>query len=101
MSIIGQHMGVMTEEEKRKLSEVYSQLIFLEKEIEWSMERGTAWNSVKWTTHCGVTIVTMWDKEPLLSNLGHAMILEIMGIGPAKYCIINNPIPNLRTEYFF
>ena len=98
MSIVCQYMGVMKEEKKRELSEIYSQLIFPKKENEWSMEIRTAWDNVKWTTLYGVTFVTMWDEEHLLSNICLAMILEIMGIGPSKYCIINNTIPKFETK---
>ena len=62
------------------------------------MEIGTAWDNVKWNTLYGVTFVTMWDEEHLLSNICLAIILEIMGIGPSKYCIINNTIPNFETK---
>ena len=47
MSIVCQYMGVMKEEKKRELSEIYSQLIFPKKENEWSMEIGIAWDNVK------------------------------------------------------
>ena len=42
--------------------------------------------------------MTMWDEEHLLSNIRLAMILEIMGMGPIKYCIINNTVPNFENK---
>ena len=53
MDIIGKHMGIMRLEKKKELSEIYSKLIFL--------RHGQNWTDVKWTTHWGVTFVTMWD----------------------------------------
>lgn len=61
-----QHMGIMREDKKRELNELYSQLIFL--------ELGNVWSIVKWTTLCGVMFVTMWDKEYLLCNIRLAII---------------------------
>ena len=52
-------------------------------------------------THWGVTYVTMWDEEHLLKNIQFAMIQEMMGIGPAKYCIVNNIMPNFEKRLMF
>ena len=86
MDIIGKHMWVMRLEKKRELSELYARLIF--------PQQGQDWTDVKWTTHCGPTFVTMWDKDHLLKNIQFAILQEMMGLGPMKCCIIYNEMPN-------
>ena len=86
MDIISKHMHVMTTKKKKGLSELYSRLIF--------PRQGQGWSDVKWTTHWGVTFVTMWDEEHLIKNIHFAMIQEMMGLGPMKYCIVYNEMPN-------
>ena len=61
MDIAGKHMGVMRLEKKKELNEIYAKLIF--------PRQGLNWTDVKWTTHWGVTFVTMWDKDHLLKNI--------------------------------
>ena len=90
MDIIGKHIRVMKLEKKRELSKIYSKLIF--------SCQGQNWMDVKWTTHWGVTFVTRWDKEHLLKNIQYAMILEMMGLGPMKYCIVYNEMPNFFSR---
>ena len=90
MDIIGNHMGVIRLEKKKELSEIYAKLIF--------PHQGQNWTDVKWTTHWGVTFVTMWDKEHLLKNIQYAMLLEMMGLGPMKYCIVFNEMPNFFSK---
>ena len=52
-------------------------------------------SDVKWTTHWEATFVTMWEEEHLIKNIQFAMIQEMMGLGPMKYCIIvYNEMPN-------
>ena len=70
MDIIGKHMGVMRLEKKKELSEIYAKLIF--------PRQGLNWTDVKWTTHWGVTFVTMWDEVHLLKNIQYAMLMEVM-----------------------
>ena len=67
-------MSIMAKEQKENLSRLYFQLIFLERRNTWSMELGSGWNIVKWTTIGEVTFVTMWDEEHFLSNICFAMI---------------------------
>ena len=88
MNIVGLHMGVMRAQKKRELQELYLRLIF--------PRQGQGWDHVPWTTHWGVTYVTMWDEEHLLKNIQFAMIQELMGIGPAKCCIVKNIMPNFE-----
>ena len=38
----------------------------------------------------------VWDEEDLLKNIQFAIVQEMMGIGPAKYCIVNNIMPNFE-----
>ena len=61
MNLVRLHMGVMKDDKKKELSELYAPLIF--------PQQGNAWSNVKWTTIWGVTLVTMWDEEHLLWNI--------------------------------
>ena len=38
--------------------------------------------------------MTMWDEENLIKNIQFAMIQEMMGLRPMKYCIVYNEMPN-------
>ena len=90
MFIVKDHMKVMDEKKKHELSELYTKLIF----PLW----GNSWTDVKWTTKWGVTFVMMWDEEHLLKNIRFAMIQEMMGQGPMKYCIVHNVMPNFHQR---
>ena len=90
MLVVRDHMKVMDEKKKLELSELYTKLIF--------PLQGNSWTDVKWTTKWGVTFVTMWDKEHLMKNIRFAMIQEMMGLGPTKYCIVHNAMPNFHQR---
>ena len=90
MIVVSKHMGVMREEKKHELWDLYSRLIF--------PHQGLGWDDIPWVTHWGVTYVTMWDDKHLLKNIQFAMIQEMMGIGPTHYCIINNVMPNFQQK---
>ena len=90
MNIVGHHMGVMRVEKKQELQELYLRLIF--------PRQGQGCDHVPWMTRWGVTYVTMWDEEHLLKNIHFAMIQEMMGIGPTKYYIVNNIMPNFEKR---
>ena len=90
MNIIGKHMRVMKLEKKRELSEINTKLIF--------PRQGQDWTDVKWTTQWGVTFVTMWDEEHLIKNIKFAMLQEMMGLGPMRYCIVYNEMPNFSSR---
>ena len=90
MDAIGKHMRVMRLEKKREVSKLYSKLIF--------PKQGQNWTDVKWTTHWGVTFVTMWDEEHLIKNIQYAMIQEMMGLRPMKDCIVYNEVPNFFSK---
>ena len=90
MDIVGKQMGVMSLAKKKELSESYSKHIF--------PQQGLNWTDVKWTTHWGVTFVTMWDEEHLMKNIRYAMLMEMMGTGPMKYCIVFNDTPNFFSR---
>ena len=90
MDVIGKHMQVMRLEKKRELSELYARLIF--------PRQGKDWNNVKWTTQWGVTFVAMWDEDHLIKNIKISILQEMMGLGPMKYCIIYNKMPNFFSR---
>ena len=90
LDIVGKQMGVMSLEKKKELSESYSRHIF--------PQQGLNWTDVQWTTHWGVTFVTLWDEEHLMKNIRNAMLMEMMGIGPMKYCIVFNEMPNFFSR---
>ena len=90
MNLVRLHMGVMKDDKKKELNLLYTRLIF--------PRQGNAWTNTKWVSLWGVTFVTMWDEEHLLKNIKFAMIQEMMGIGPKKYCIINNGMPNFVSK---
>ena len=83
MNVISKHMHEMRTEKKKELNELYSRLIFPRQGWDWTR-----------TTHWGVTFVTMWDKKHLIKNIQFTMIQEMMGLGPMKYCIVYNKMPN-------
>ena len=86
MNIVSKHMRKMRIEKKKEISELFSQHLF--------PRQGQNWIDVKWTTHWGVAFVTMWDEEHLIKSIQFAMIQEMMGLGPMKYCIVYNEMPN-------
>lgn len=90
MNIVKLHMGVMDYEQKKKTCKIYTQLFF--------PELDNTWSNVQWVTLQGVTYVTMWDHEHLLRNIKFAMIAEMLGVGPYKYCIITNLMPYFENR---
>ena len=90
MDIVGKHMYVMGLEKKRELCDIYSKLIF--------PRQGLDWTDVKWTTQWGVTFVTMWDEEHLIKNIKFSMLQEMMRLGPMRYCIVYNEMPNFSSR---
>ena len=91
MHIVRRHMDGMSSSSKNDLATYYSNAFFRH-------EQQSGWNNVRWTTRGGVTFVTMWDEEHLYNNLRLAMIKEMMGVGPAKYCIVNNAMPHFESR---
>ena len=90
MYIVCQHMGVMKKDTKRELCNLYTQLIF--------PMQGHGGINVKWTTVWGVTFIKMWDEEHPLQNIQYEMIMEMMKMGPMKYYIVNNVMPNFSSK---
>ena len=90
IGIVVQHMRVMDDGSKEDLCDLYTCLIF--------PRQNHTWDDVKWTSLWGITFVTMWSHEHLLWNLCLAMIREHMGIGPMKYCIVNNWMPEFESN---
>lgn len=87
---VGEHMRCTDPVTQMELCEKYSQLIF--------PREGDAWKNDQWTTAWGVTFVTMWDDEHLMKNIKHAMLAEMMNIGPMKYCVVTNVMPNFTSK---
>ena len=85
-NIVSKNMCKMRIEKKKEISELYSQHLF--------PMQSQSWIDVKWTTHWGVTFVTMLDEKHLIKNIQFAMIQEMMGLGPMKYCIVYNKMLN-------
>ncbi len=90
LNLVGQHMRVMRNKSKIELCNLYSNLIF--------PNQGDAWANDQWTNAWGVTFVTMWGEEHLLKNIKYAMLLEMMKMGPMKYCIVSNTMPNFSSK---
>lgn len=90
MSIIEKYMGVMEQGKKMGLCELYTQLFF--------PNHGDSWTNLKWTTRWGITFITMWDNEHLMRNIKFAMVLETLGLGPHRYCIISNLMPEFENK---
>ena len=90
IGIVVQYMRVMDDGSKEDLCDLYTCLIF--------PRQNHTWDDIKWTNLWGVTFVTMWSHKHLLQNLQLAMIQEHMRIGPIKYCIINNWMPNFGSK---
>ena len=56
------------------------------------------WSKVKWTTNMGVPYITMWDNNHLLRNIKFVIIMETLGFGPYRYCIITNELPLFKAK---
>ena len=69
---------------------MYSKLIF--------SQQGNAWNDIKWTTHWGVIVVTMWDKEHLFKNISYAIIREMVVMEPMQYCAMTKHMSNFQED---
>ena len=92
MNIVSKHMRKMRIEKKKEINELYSRHLF--------PRQGQNWTDVKWTTNWGVAFVTMWDEEYRIKNIEFAMIQEMMGLEPMKYCIVYNKMPNFFKRLF-
>ena len=90
MYVVRQHMEVASLETKKTLIDLYTQLFFPQPDSSWSQ--------VMWSNRCGVTFVTIWGEEHLRNNLRLALIKEMLGLGPMKYCIVNNMMPNFESK---
>ena len=90
MYVVRQHMEVASLETKKNLIDLYTQLFFPQPDSSWSQ--------VMWSNRSGVTFVTIWGEEHLRNNLRLALIKEMMGLGPMKYCIVNNMMPNFESK---
>ena len=89
--VIKQHMTGMSLSKRETLVEYYAKAFFNLREQE-------GYSNVRWITSHGVTLVTMWDEDHLFNNLRLAMVKEIMEVGPTKYCVINNWMPNFESK---
>ena len=90
MAIVKTHMIHMDYERKQKLAKYYVQCFF--------PNQGNNWSNVTWKMQDGVVYISMWDNEHLLKNIKLAMILEMIGMGPYKYCVINTVMPRFKSN---
>lgn len=40
----------------------------------------------------------MWDREHLVNNIRLAMLHEMMGVGPMRYCILTNAMEDFESK---
>ena len=92
MHIVCQHMGAMNHEKKEVLIKHYSKV------FSFYQEEQEGWNDDQWITCSGITLITMWNEEHIYNNLRLAMIKEMMGMGPKKYCIVNNWMLDIESK---
>lgn len=64
----------------------------------WFLTLGRSWSDVQWITNWGVTYITLRNDDPILKNLKYAMMMEVMGYDPYKYCIVTNVMPCFESK---
>lgn len=60
--------------------------------------RGWVWEHENWDSYRGVTAATVFGNNHLLKNLSLAILGEMLGLGPEKYCIIDSDIPDFESR---
>ncbi len=90
MSLIQLHMRVMPIEKKTELNQIYSQHLF--------SNRRNAGIPDQWDERWGIVFITMAERGHLLRNIGFAMIQEMLGLGPTKYCIVQGNVPEFYNK---
>ena len=40
----------------------------------------------------------MWNEDHLISNIKYAMVMETLGLGPYRYCILSNVMPHFESK---
>ena len=90
LSIAVKHWGVLDDEMKKKMCDTFT--------LQWFPNLGHSWSETKWVTQGGVTYVTLWGNDHLLPNLKFAMAIEHIGMGPHKYCLISNTMPDFEAK---
>ena len=93
LSIFVDHTRTLDFTMKKNMSEIYTRM--------WFPNLGQSWSETKWVTSEGVTYVTIWGKEHLLCNVKFAMMMEHIGLGPHKYCIVSNVMPDFGAKLMF
>ena len=82
MVVAGLHLGVMPWARKLEFSERCARNIF--------QDPHNSRDVVQWERHWGITIAFLGPRENLIRNLEFAMIQELLGMGPSKYCLVSN-----------
>lgn len=90
MSIVGNHWSTLESEQQREMRTIFTQ--------QWFPNLGRSWDETRWVTQGGVTYVTLWGNDHLSRNLKFAMMMELIGLGPHKYCIIANVMPDFEAK---
>ena len=82
MAVIGEHLNVLPLDLKLEFSDKCARNIF--------QDPNNSENVVPWERHWGITFAFMKPRENLIRNLEFAMLQELLGMGPPKYCLISN-----------
>ena len=56
------------------------------------------WKHTPWATHNGITYVTTRGEDHLCNNLKVALMIELLGLGPRHYCILDNKLPEMDSR---
>ena len=70
-------------EEKTKLRNAY--------------ERALSPHFGKWTTMNEITFVTLRQRQDVLDNISLAVLKEMIGLGPLRYCIVKSYNPEFES----
>ena len=82
MAVIGEHLSVLPLDQKLEFRDKCARNIF--------QDPDNTGNVIPWERQWGITIAFMGPRENLIRNLEFAMIQELLGLGPPKYCLVSN-----------
>ena len=54
------------------------------------------WDHDYWMTDKGLTSVTVFGDNHLVKNLNYAVVKEMLGMGPDRYCVIDTHLPDFE-----